>query len=312
MKLGLLEFGTGCTSPLDIVENVIHYAEAAETMGYTRFWLAEHYGASPAYGNPEMLVPIIAGLTSELKVGVAGLLMTYHNPYRVATAFKLLNNLFPHRIDLGIARGGMPAEYARRLVPALDLTDKTVWVDTFLQNSTALYSYLLDPAFANQITPCSGHVPAIWSLSASLHNIMAIASLNTSLCKSLFHSDIASHERDAERLQHYREEFYHRHQTVPEVNLAVAGLCADTDQKARQIQANLQRPASVSNEIVGSPTYILDELARLSELYGVDEIIFMNMAEETGHKQTGIELLAKHLGHYTESVESRFCLPTLV
>lgn len=312
MKLGLLEFGTGCTSPLDIVENVIHYAEEAEQMGYTRFWLAEHYGASPAYDNPEMLVPIIAGLTSEIKVGVAGFLMTYHNPYRVANAFKLLNNLFPNRIDLGIAKGGVPADISPLLVPDIDLTDKAVWVDAFLKNSTALYTYLLDPAYQNQIVPSGGYVPSLWSLSASLHNIAAIASLNTSLCKSLFHSDIDNHQLEAEKLFQYRDEFYQRHQTVPEVALAVTGLCAETSQKARAIQASLQRPASVCNELVGSPAYILDELARFQELYGVNEFIFMNMAEETGHKLEGIDLLARHLGSYAPSSESCSFLATSV
>lgn len=298
MKLGLLEFGTGCLSPMDIVDNVLEYAQCADELGYTRFWLGEHHGASPAYCNPEVLVPIIAGLTTHCKVGVAGLLMAYHNPYRVASAFKVLNNLFPHRIDLGIAGGNYPAEIGRHLVPDLDFTQPGVKVNTFVRNSKAVYDYLNALENANQVVPYSGYIPTMWSLTAGLNSLSAIAKLKTSLCRSVFHTVIDDHRRDAETLQLYRREFYENHHIAPEINLAVAGICAETDTKARRIREKLERPISVTNELIGSPTYILDELARLSELYNVAEFIFLNMAEETVDKRNGIEALANRLPDY--------------
>ncbi|GAB3925032.1 LLM class flavin-dependent oxidoreductase [Larkinella terrae] len=301
MKLGLLEFGTGCVSPMDIVENVLEYGQRAEELGYTRFWLGEHYGASSAYSNPEVLLPILAGMTSEIKIGVAGLLMAFHNPYRVAAAFKVLNNLFPNRIDLGVAGGGAPPEIAAHLVPESDLSIPAIKVERFIKNTTALYDYLYAEENANQIVPFGGFLPTFWSLTASLKNIPVLASQASSLCKSLFHTPIDDHKREAERLHQYRAAFFENHGREPEINLAFAGVCAETDRQARKIRKELERPVGVYNELIGSPTYMLDELARLQEIYEVDEFIFMNMAEETGHKLKSIELLSQTLQRYAAS-----------
>ncbi|GAB3890481.1 LLM class flavin-dependent oxidoreductase [Larkinella knui] len=301
MKLGLLEFGTGCVSPMDIVENVLEYAQQAETLGYTRFWLGEHYGASSAYSNPEVLLPIIAGLTSEMKIGVAGLLMAFHNPYRVASSFKVLNNLFPNRIDLGMAGGGVPPEMVPLLVPDLDFSTPAAKVHQFVKNCTAVYQYIYAAENAHQIVPFGGFLPTIWALTAGLKNVSAIASQPTSLCKSLFHTEIIDHHREAEKLHEYKAVFYQNHGREPEINLAFAGVCAETSHEARKIREELERPVSVFNELVGSPAYLLDELSRLQEIYQVDEFIFMNMAEQTSHKLTGIEMLANILPHYTGS-----------
>ncbi|RRA97746.1 LLM class flavin-dependent oxidoreductase [Larkinella rosea] len=298
MKLGLLEFGTGCVSPMDIVENVLEYGQRADELGYTRFWLGEHYGASSAYSNPEVLLPILAGMTSEIKIGVAGLLMAFHNPYRVASAFKVLNNLFPNRIDLGVAGGGAPPEIVTQLVPDVDLSIPAVKIERFSRNCTALYDYLYAEENANRIAPFGGFLPTFWSLSAGLKNVSVLAGQPTSLCKSSFHTRIDDHKREAEKLYEYRAEFFKNHGQEPEINLAFAGVCAETDRQARKIRQELQRPVGVYNELIGSPTYILDELARLQEIYEVDEFIFMNMAEETGHKLKSIEILSQTLQRY--------------
>ncbi|MFC5409341.1 LLM class flavin-dependent oxidoreductase [Larkinella bovis] len=302
MKLGLLEFGTGCVSPLDIVDTILEYAQLAEELGYTRFWLGEHYGTVAPYSNPEVLLPIIAGMTSEIRVGVAGLLMAFHNPYRVASTFKVLNNLFPNRIDLGVAGGGVPPEIRTLLVPEVDLSVPAVKVARFVKNSTDLYEYLYAEKNTGLIAPVGGYVPTYWSLSANLNNIPALARPAGSLCKSVFHTEIIDHQREAEKLQEYRAVFSEKHGREPEINLAVAGICAETTRQACRIQAELQRPFGLYNELIGSPTFILDELAKWQELYGVDEFIFMNMAEETAHKRNGIELLARHRSAYAGSV----------
>jgi alkanesulfonate monooxygenase SsuD/methylene tetrahydromethanopterin reductase-like flavin-dependent oxidoreductase (luciferase family) len=305
MKIGILEFGTGCVSPLDIVENVLEYAQHAEELGYSRFWLGEHYGTLTAYHNPEVLVPIIAGMTSEIKVGVAGLLMAFHNPYRVAASFKVLNNLFPNRIDLGVAGGGAPPEIVSQLVPDVDLSIPAVKVERFVKNCAALYHYLYAEENADLIAPAGGFLPTFWSLSAGLRNVSAIASQPSSLCKSLFHNQIDDHKRDAEKIHEFRAVFLRNHGREPEINLAVAGVCAETDRQARKIRNELQRPVGVYNELIGSPTYILDELSRLQEIYEVDEFIFMNMAEETGHKMKSIEVLANYLPDYAAYASAR-------
>lgn len=71
IKIGLLEFGLREHSmpPMDVLEDVINHALEADSLGYTRFWLTEHHNLSPGWNNPEMLLPIIAGLTENIRIG---------------------------------------------------------------------------------------------------------------------------------------------------------------------------------------------------------------------------------------------------
>ncbi|GAA4464723.1 LLM class flavin-dependent oxidoreductase [Nibrella saemangeumensis] len=304
MKIGLLEFGSGCESPLDIVENVLNYAERADELGFTRFWLAENYVNYAAYGSPEVLVPIIAGLTSQIRVGVAGVLMAYHNPYRVASAFKVLSSLFPDRIDLGVAKGSVPADFSALLQPDIDLSGQAAWAEAFKRNSTALHNYLNGGTNADKVIPVNGSVPTLWSLTVSLQNVSALARLNTSLCRSVFHNRIDDHKREAEKLAQYRIEFYEHHQREPEITISVAGVCAETTQEAQRIRAGLREPSRIEHELIGSPTYIFDELSALKEIYDVDEFIFMNMAEEPAHKLESLELIAGARAGYAAPVNA--------
>ena len=88
-----------------VAHDSLDLAPLAETFGYSRYWLAEHHSPWVAHGSPEILLPLLAGLTSSLRVGTAGVLLGFYSPYKVAANFRLLEALFPGRIDLGIARG---------------------------------------------------------------------------------------------------------------------------------------------------------------------------------------------------------------
>src|SRR5262245_37551735 len=80
-------------------------AARGDELGYSRFWLAEHHSAGHAQSCPEVLLALIASMTSRIRVGSAGILLAYHSPYRIAQCFRVLESLFPGRIDLGLARG---------------------------------------------------------------------------------------------------------------------------------------------------------------------------------------------------------------
>src|SRR5579859_4681025 len=94
--------------PSDTVWETIELAQLLESYGYGRYWLAEHHTADVAHSSPEILTPIVAGLTRRIIVGPAGVLLRFHSPLKVAKDFRLLHTLYPGRVDLGLARGGVP------------------------------------------------------------------------------------------------------------------------------------------------------------------------------------------------------------
>jgi luciferase family oxidoreductase group 1 len=80
-------------------------ARAAEALGYTRFWVAEHHNmASVASTSPAVLIAHVAASTERISVGSGGVMLPNHAPLVVAEQFALLEALHPGRIDLGIGR----------------------------------------------------------------------------------------------------------------------------------------------------------------------------------------------------------------
>src|SRR3989475_8083139 len=86
-------------------------AGLAKDGAYRRYWLAEHHAITAlADPSPEILVSRVACATSRIRVGTGGVLLPYYSPLKIAEQFRMLEALFPGRIDLGIGRapGGDP------------------------------------------------------------------------------------------------------------------------------------------------------------------------------------------------------------
>src|SRR5690606_28273690 len=93
------------TSTADALAETIRLAEAAEALGYTRLWYAEHHGMpSIASSVPEILIASAAAHTKKMRVGSGGVMLLNHAPLRIAEAYRTLEALYPGRIDLGLGR----------------------------------------------------------------------------------------------------------------------------------------------------------------------------------------------------------------
>ena len=80
-------------------------AQHAESLGYKRFWLAEHHNIrGVACSATSVLIGYIANSTSKIRVGAGGIMLPNHSPLVVAEQFGTLQALFPGRIDLGLGR----------------------------------------------------------------------------------------------------------------------------------------------------------------------------------------------------------------
>jgi luciferase family oxidoreductase group 1 len=87
------------------LRNSLDLARLADRLGYKRYWVAEHHNlANIASSAPEIMIGQIAAVTSHLRVGSGGVMLPNHAPLMVAERFKVLEALFPGRIDLGLGR----------------------------------------------------------------------------------------------------------------------------------------------------------------------------------------------------------------
>lgn len=80
-------------------------ARHTESLGYDRFWLAEHHNMpSIASSATSVLIGYIANGTQRIKVGSGGIMLPNHSSLVIAEQFGTLESLFPGRIDLGVGR----------------------------------------------------------------------------------------------------------------------------------------------------------------------------------------------------------------
>ncbi|VTP68486.1 Limonene 1,2-monooxygenase [Leclercia adecarboxylata] len=65
----------------DALARTLSLAQQAETLGYHRFWIAEHHNtpqlASP---SPELLIAWILGQTKRIRVGSGGVMLQHYSP----------------------------------------------------------------------------------------------------------------------------------------------------------------------------------------------------------------------------------------
>src|SRR6201994_3274662 len=106
------------TKPAAALRNSIDLARHVDGLGYVRYWLAEHHNlASVASPAPDVMIGQIAAVAKNLRVGSGGVMLPNHAPLVVAERFKMLEALFPGRIDLGLGRApgtDGPTAYALR------------------------------------------------------------------------------------------------------------------------------------------------------------------------------------------------------
>lgn len=97
----IIEGGTAT----DSFRNTLSLAQHAESLGYSRFWLAEHHNMPGiASAATSVVIGHVAGGTSTIRVGAGGIMLPNHAPLVIAEQFGTLASLYPDRIDLGLGR----------------------------------------------------------------------------------------------------------------------------------------------------------------------------------------------------------------
>ena len=99
----------------DAIAASIEGAQAADRLGYERYWFAEHHNTdSLASSATSLLIDRAASMTQRIRVGSGGIMLPNHSPLAVIEQFGTLVQFHGDRIDLGLGRapGNRPAHRA--------------------------------------------------------------------------------------------------------------------------------------------------------------------------------------------------------
>lgn len=320
---------TTATPGAQALRNSLDLARHADTLGYTRYWVAEHHNlANIASSAPDIMIGQIAAITQRMRVGSGGVMLPNHAPLTVAERFKVLEALFPGRIDLGIGRApGTDQITSVALRRRQDIRDD----DDFLER---LQEMLLTeskgfpenhPFSKVRAMPSDVALPPLFLLGSSDYSAQLAASIGAGFS---FAHHFASHDA-AQAMRAYRDNFQPSKMLAkPYAILAVAAMCADDAQEAERIAAtadlNIVRRAKgdylplespdaaasfpytpIDREriahnrerlFVGTPDAVKARLEKLAEATAADEIMITGMIFDHDARKRSYSLLAKAFG----------------
>jgi len=218
-------------TPAEALRDSLKLAQHAESLGYTRFWVAEHHNMDGiASAATSVLIGYLAGGTQSIRVGAGGVMLPNHSPLVIAEQFGTLQSLYPGRIDLGLGRapGTDPfTAYAlrrERLGSSDDFPEEVAELQSYFAERKPKQSVIAVPGFGT-------HVP-IWILGSSLFGARLAAARGLPFA-------FASHF--APRLLHEALDAYRRHfQPSPVLDkpyamIGVPLLAADSDEEAQYL-----------------------------------------------------------------------------
>src|SRR4051794_5712521 len=288
-------------------------ARVAEDAGYHRYWLAEHHNMpAVAATNPPLLISMVAGATSRIRVGSGGVMLPNHAPLVVAEQFALLEAAYPGRIDLGIGRapGSDPVtSWALRHGGGGVEDDAVSRFPEYVDNVISMMSpggvglQVGGRLHALTATPAATSVPPVWLLGSSDYSARLAASRGLPYVFAHHFSG----QGTAEALELYRSSFVPSEQnpsprTFLTVNVVVATSQEEADRLALpQLQAMVAlrtgqplRPQRLVEEaeketvpdahqdllesmarrwVISTPSSAAAEIRDLASTYDVDEVM---------------------------------------
>ena len=229
-------------SGADALRETIELARATEALGYERFWVAEHHNISSiASTSPEILIGQIGAATTRIRIGSGGVMLPHYSAFKVAENFRMLETLFPGRVDLGLGRapGG-----ERRSAAALAYPAAPIDVSAYPEQVDDLIGYLGDslppehPFAQLRPGPRTEGMPEVWLLGSGIDSATLAARRGLAFSFAHFFGQAAEGPAIVE---HYRQRFRpSRECAEPRVHVAVQIMCADTQAEAQWHASSLR------------------------------------------------------------------------
>lgn len=305
------------------IAETIETAKLAEKLGYHRFWVSEHHNSTMIAGStPEVLMVKLADETTTLRIGSGGIMLPNHSALKVAENFRMLETLFPGRIDLGIGRApGGDRITASMLNPSNTFSEKD-----YIRQLEHLQAYFRDEANTQYgpliAVPQSPGIPGQWILSSSAGGSSLLAA---KYGLGMVIARFINGHADRQMMNQYKQNFVPSDQfPKPHALLAISVICADTEERAKQLRKladfNLLKfeqgrfePMGSAEEIAdyefsedemariynnrgrivsGTPERVKALLTELAEEFDVDEIIATTMTYSKEERLRSFTLLA--------------------
>ena len=315
-------------TPADAIRETLDLARVTDRLGYHRYWLAEHHSTPALAGpSPEVLIPQVAAVTSGIRVGSGGVMLQHYSALKVAESFRVLETLYPGRIDLGIGRApGSDQLTARALAGA-----GGVGVDDFVGKVSDVLGFLsgdLPPGHPYGTVlamPTGPTAPEVWLLGSSDQSAILAAHFGVGFSFAHF----INADGGAEVTRAYRRAFKPSPMMAePRVSVAVFVVCAPTEEEAlrlaqsrdlfvvRLYTGRLGRYPTVAEaeayqytprermiveharrrRIAGTPAQCRTRLEALAAEYGADEVMVVTITESWETRRRSYELLAAVFG----------------
>ncbi|MFC7008631.1 LLM class flavin-dependent oxidoreductase [Halalkalicoccus salilacus] len=226
-------------------ENTTERARRAETLGYSRFWVAEHHDFTDrlASTTPEVLIAHLAAETSDVRIGSGTVLLNHYSPYKVAETFGVLDALAPGRIDLGLGRatGDPVSDHALR-----EDRSEQRYRDDHAEKIEEVASHLYEgfeddhPFSQLSLARSRDSVPEVWVHGSSPSSAAIAGELGLRYCFAAF----IRPEPAVQAFETYRERFqpssFGAGPAEPRGAIAVNATCAETDEEAAQLRATTE------------------------------------------------------------------------
>jgi luciferase family oxidoreductase group 1 len=324
MKLSILDQSPvirGHDAQRAIVETLA-LARRAEALGYHRYWLAEHHAiAALADPCPEILLARLAAETSRMRVGTGGVLLPYYSAFRTAEAFRMLEALYPGRIDLGVGRApGGDARTAQAVggghFPDAERFPQQVWelvahLDGKLPPEHPFKRVRLQPEVST--------APEVWLLGSSDYSGALAAQLGLPFSFAHF-----INPRGGEEVaQFYRDNFRAGREAGARCMVCTFAICGETDEDAERLAAaidlrrvhmalNIDAPVPTLEEaarhpytaeerqyvmgqraraVIGGPQRCRREIEAMAQRYGADEMMVLTITGDYASRQQSYERL---------------------
>src|SRR5438105_2156224 len=106
------------TTMADRYSAALDIVEWAEGLGCVSIAVSEHHGSPDGYvPSPIVMLAAMAARTTNVRFMIAALIAPFHDPLRIAEDMLVLDNLSKGRVDLVVAGGYVPEEFAMFDVP---------------------------------------------------------------------------------------------------------------------------------------------------------------------------------------------------
>jgi luciferase family oxidoreductase group 1 len=316
-------------SPAQAIAETVELARAAERLGYHRYWVAEHHSSAGLAGAaPEILVARLAAATTAMRIGSGGVMLSHYSALKVAETFRMLEALYPGRIDLGIGRApGSDYVTAR----ALQHGPGALGIEHFPGQIADLLGFLRDampaghPFAGVHAEPRGPGAPQLWLLGSSDQSAAYAAHFGCAFSFAHFITD----QGGPAVMGAYRELFRPSPWLASaQGSIGVFVLCADSEAEARRLalsrdlwrlrldrgelgpfpsieeaeayplsrEDRLRLAFNRRRQVVGAPEQVKEELMALGALYGVSEFVVVTICYDFAARRRSYELLAQVFG----------------